>query len=253
MTNDETIQKLLKLKMPAFASAFRETLESLPDKQITFEEQVGLLVDREWADRENRRLERRLRDSRVSIHAAPDQIICDPTRGLERATWCDLRTCGWVRSNHNVIVLGPTGVGKSFIASALVQAACREGFRALFVRMPRLLEQLAIARASAEYTSTLQRFAKIDVLVLDDFLLTPMTDMERRDLVELLEDRYGKTSTILTTQLPTKSWHEAIGDPTIADAICDRIVHNAHIVTLRGSSMRRLKGLKPQPTTQPAA
>lgn len=253
MNNDETIQKLLRLKMPAFANAFREALESLPDNQITFAEQVGLLVDREWTDRENRKLERRLKDSRVSLQAAPDQIICDPARGLERTAWGDLRKCGWVRSKHNVIVLGPTGVGKSFIASALVQAACREGFRALFVRMPRLLEQLAIARNSAEYTSTLQRFAKIDVLVLDDFLLTPMTDLERRDLVELLEDRYGKTSTIMTTQLPTKSWHEAIGDPTIADAICDRVVHNAHIVSLRGSSMRRLKGFKSQPTTQPAA
>jgi DNA replication protein DnaC len=115
-----------------------------------------------------------------------------------------------------------------------------------------MLEQLAIARASAEYTATLQRFAKLDLLVLDDFLLTPMSDIERRDLVELLEDRYGISSTILTTQLPTKSWHEAIGDPTIADAICDRLVHNSHIVTLRGSSMRRQKGLKPQPTIQPA-
>jgi len=252
MTNDETVQKLIKLKLTGFAGAFREMLERLPDKQITLEEQVGLLVDREWNDRENRRLDRRLKDSRVSICAAPEQIICDPARGIDRAAWHDLRTCGWVRAKHNVIVLGATGVGKSFLASALVQAACREGFRALFVRMPRMLEQLAIARASAEYTATLQRFAKLDLLVLDDFLLTPMSDIERRDLVELLEDRYGISSTILTTQLPTKSWHEAIGDPTIADAICDRLVHNSHIVTLRGSSMRRQKGLKPQPTIQPA-
>jgi DNA replication protein DnaC len=165
----------------------------------------------------------------------------------------ELTTCQWVRSHHNVVVLGPTGVGKSFLANALAQASCRQGFRALFVRVSRLLEQLAIARASADYNAALARIAKIDVLVLDDFLLAPLTDTERRDLLEVLEDRYGKTSTVITSQLPTKSWHEALGDPTIADAICDRLVHNSHILTLRGSSMRRQKGLKPQPDPQPAA
>lgn len=164
----------------------------------------------------------------------------------------DLATCQWVRSHHNLVVLGATGVGKSFVASALAQAAIRQGFRALFVRVPRLLEQLAIARASADYSATLERIAKIDVLILDDFLLAPMTDIERRDLLEVLEDRYGKTSTVLTSQVPTKSWHEALNDPTIADAICDRLVHNAHVLTLRGSSMRRQKGLKPQPDSQPS-
>jgi DNA replication protein DnaC len=158
-----------------------------------------------------------------------------------------------VRSHHNLLLLGATGVGKSFLASALANAAIRQGFRALFMRVPRLLEQLAIARASADYSAMLARLAKIDVLILDDFLLAPMTDVERRDLLEVLEDRYGKRSTVLTSQLPTKSWHESLGDPTIADAICDRLVHNAHVLTLRGSSMRRQKGLKPQPETQPAA
>ena len=145
--------------------------------------------------------------------------------------------------------------GKSFLANALAQEACRQGFRSLFVRVSRLLEQLAIARASADYNATLARIAKIDVLVLDDFLLAPLTDTERRDLLEVLEDRYtdGKTSTVITSQLPTKSWHEALGDPTIADAICDRLVHNSHVLSLRGSSLRRQKGLKPQPDPRPAA
>jgi DNA replication protein DnaC len=156
-------------------------------------------------------------------------------------------SCHWVRSHHNIVVLGPTGIGKSFLANALAQEACRQGFRSLFVRASRLLEQLSIARASADYNATLARIAKIDVLVLDDFLLAPLTDTERRDLLEVLEDRYGKTSTVITSQLPTKSWHEALGDPTIADAICDRLVHNSHILSLRGSSLRRQKGLKPQP------
>lgn len=224
-----------------------------PNKQLSFEEKLALLVDQEWAERENRKCSRRIKEARLSIRAAPDEIICDAARGLERAQLRDFTTCQWVRSHHNIVVLGSTGVGKSFLANALTQEACRQGFRALFVRVSRLLEQLAIARASADYNATLARIAKLDVLVLDDFLLAPLTDTERRDLLEVLEDRYGKSSTVITSQLPTKSWHQALGDPTIADAICDRLVHNAHVLSLRGSSLRRQKGLKPQPDPKPAA
>src|SRR5262245_60411045 len=253
MTIDETIQKLTELKLHTLAKAVREMLDAPPDNQLSFEEKIGLLIDREWTDRENRKVARRIKEARLSTRAASEEILCDPARGLERAHLRDLTSCQWVRSRHNVVVLGPTGIGKSFLANALAQEACRQGFRALFVRASRLLEQLAIARASADYNATLARLAKIDVLVLDDFLLAPLTDVERRDLPEVLEDRYGKTSTVITSQLPTKSWHEALGDPTIADAICDRLVHNAHVVTLRGSSLRRQKGLKPQPDPRPAA
>jgi DNA replication protein DnaC len=253
MTIDETIQKLTELKLHTLAKAVREMLQAPPDNQLSFEEKLALLVDREWTDRENRKVARRIKEARLSARAASDEILCDPARGLDRAQLRDLTSCQWVRSRHNVVVLGPTGIGKSFLANALAQEACRQGFRALFVRASRLLEQLAIARASADYNATLARIAKIDVLVLDDFLLAPLTDVERRDLLEVLEDRYGKTSTVITSQLPTKSWHEALGDPTIADAICDRLVHNAHVVTLRGSSLRRQKGLKPQPDPRPAA
>jgi DNA replication protein DnaC len=251
VTIDETIQKLIELKLHALAKSLREMLQMPPDKQLSFEDKLGLLVDQEWTDRENRRVARRVKEARLSVRASPEEILCDAARGLERAALRELSTCQWVRSHHNLLILGPTGVGKSFISNALAQAAIRQGFRALYVRVPRLLEQLAIARASADYSSTLARIAKIDVLILDDFLLAPMTDIERRDLLEVLDDRYGKTSTVLTSQLPTKSWHEALGDPTIADAICDRLVHNAHVITLRGTSMRRQKGLKPQPDSQP--
>ncbi len=223
-----------------------------PDKQLSFEDKLGLLVDREWAERENRRVARRVKEARLSVRPAPEEILCDAARGLDRAVLRDLTNCQWVRSHHNLVILGPTGVGKSFLANALAQAGIRQGFRALFMRVPRLLEQLAIARASAEYSATPDRIAKIDVLILDDFLLAPMTDVERRDLLEVLEDRYGRTSTVLTSQLPTKSWHQALGEPTIADAICDRLVHNAHLLTLRGTSVRRQKGLKPQPEALPA-
>lgn len=241
------------MRLHTLAKGLREIMELPPDRQLAFHDQLGMLVDQEWTERENRKIARRIQEARLSTRAAPEEILCDAARGIERAQLRDLTTCQWVKSHHNIVILGATGVGKSFLASALAQAACRQGLRALFVRVSRLLEQLAIARASADYTATLARIAKIDVLVLDDFLLAPMTDIERRDLLEVLEDRYGKTSTVITSQLPTKSWHEALGDPTIADAICDRLVHNAHILPLRGSSMRRQKGLKPQPDPKPEA
>jgi DNA replication protein DnaC len=252
MTIDETIQKLIDLKLHVLAKSLSQMMEMPPDRQLSFEDKLGLLVDHEWTDRENRKVARRIKEARLSVRAAPEEILCDPARGLERAALRDLTNCQWVRSHHNLVVLGPTGVGKSFLANALAQAAIRQGFRALFVRVSRLLEQLAIARASADYSGTLARIAKIDVLILDDFLLAPLNDVERRDLLEVLEDRYGKNSTVLTSQLPTKTWHEALGDPTIADAICDRLVHNAHVITLRGTSLRRQKGLKPQPDSSPA-
>ena len=147
-----------------------------------------------------------------------------------------------------MIVIGATGVGKSFLGGSLAQAACRQGLRALCVRTPRLLQALAVARADGTYSQELARIAKISVLVLDDFLLAPMSDVERRDLLEVLEDRYDRASTVITTQLPTKSWHQAIGEATIADAICDRLVHNAHVVALRGGSMRKKKGITEETT-----
>ena len=160
MTIDETIQKLIDLKLHALAKSVREMLDMPPNKQLSFQDQLGLLVDREWADRENRRVARRVKEARLSVRAAPEEILCDAARGLERATLRELTACQWVRSHHNLVILGPTGVGKSFLANALAQSAIRQGFRALFVRVPRLLEQLAIARASADYSATLERIAE---------------------------------------------------------------------------------------------
>ena len=154
-----------------------------------------------------------------------------------------LGTGGWVRAKQNVIVIGATGTGKSYLGAALAEAACRHGYRALRTRVPRLLGELAIARADGSYTATLSRLAKLDVLVLDDLLIAPLKDSERRDLLEVLEDRYDQRSTVVTSQVPTKSWHEMLADPTVADAICDRLVHNAHVLSLRGPSIRKMKGL----------
>lgn len=241
MITEETIQKMYQLKLTTMAEAFRQLLQSPPDQQLSWEEKLGLLIDREWSDRESRRLARRVREARLGVRAAIEDVVCEPGRGIEKPLLRQLASCQWVTAHQNVILLGPTGIGKSYLAAALAEVACRKGLRALFTRVPRLTEELAVARASGAYGATLARIAKIDVLVLDDFLLAPMKDSERRDLLEVLEDRYDKSSTVITSQLPTKTWHEALGDPTIADAICDRLVHNAYVVALKGHSMRRRK------------
>lgn len=243
MIHEETIQKLLEMKLRAMAQALREMLESAPGDKLSFEEQIGLLVDREWTDRRNQQLARRIKHAKLGMSACLEDAWCDPGRGLDKATVRAFATCQWVRGKQNVIAVGPTGVGKSFIGAALAQAACRNGYRALCTRVPRLLHELAIARGDGTYIATLQRLAQVQVLVLDDFLIAPLKETERRDLLEVLEDRYDRSSTVITSQVLTKNWHEAIADPTVADAICDRLVHNAHVVSLRGPSGRKRKGL----------
>ena len=231
------------------AKVLMEIQQTAPGNALSFEEKIGMLVDREWTDRDNRRLERRLKEAKLGTgRASLEDVLVDPARGIDKPTIRQFATCAWVRAKQNVVLVGATGTGKSFVSAALAQAACRHGLRALFVRVPRIVEELAVARAAGTYAATLARIAKVDVLVLDDLLLTPMKDTERRDLLELIEDRYDRCSTVITSQIPTKTWHEAFGDPTIADAICDRLVHNAHVLSLRGPSMRRKKGLSP---TQP--
>jgi DNA replication protein DnaC len=253
MTDEETIQKLMSLRLTTMAQAFRDQLADSPGSQLSFSERVALMVDREWTDRDNRRLARLMRSARLSVSdAAMENIWCDPARGIDKAVIRDLATCKWIKNKQNVVVVGKTGVGKTFFAAALAQAACRNGLRALCTRVPRLLHEISIARADGTYAATLGRLAKLDVLVLDDFLIAPLKDQERRDLVEVLEDRYGKVSTVVTSQVPTKNWHETLADPTMADAICDRLVHNAHVIAIRGPSMRQKKGMLTD-TDQPTA
>jgi DNA replication protein DnaC len=249
-TIEETLTKLTEMKLISMVQAVRELMETAPGHQLSFDEKLGIVVDREWCERDNRRLARRLKDAKLATRASLDNVLCDPERGIDKAAMRTLSTCQWIKSKHNVIVVGKTGVGKSYVGAALADAACRSGYRAVFFRVPRLLEELALARASGVYASLLAKLSRFDVLVLDDLLLNPMTDTERRDLLEVIEDRYDRTSTVVTTQMPTKTWHEALGDPTIADAICDRLVHNAHLLKLGGPSIRRNKALQTQ--TQPA-
>jgi DNA replication protein DnaC len=242
MTNEETIDKLIQLKLPHMAAALRAQLDRA-GSPLGVEECVGLMVDREWTERDNRRLGRRIKDAKLGMQACIEDVRCDPARGVDKGVLRSLGTCGWVRAKQNVIVIGATGTGKSYLGAALAEAACRHGYRALRTRVPRLLGELAIARADGSYTATLSRLAKLDVLVLDDLLIAPLKDGERRDLLEVLEDRYDQRATVVTSQVPTKSWHEMLADPTVADAICDRLVHNAHVLSLKGPSIRKVKGL----------
>jgi len=243
MTVEETIDKLIQLRLPHMASALRAALERSVGSVFSVEECVGLMVDREWTERENRRTGRRIKDAKLGMQACVEDLWCDPARGLDKTVMRSLGTCGWVRAKQNVIVIGMTGTGKSYVGAALADAACRRGYRALRVRVPRLVGELAIARADGSYGATLSRLAKLDLLVLDDLLIAPLKDTERRDLLEVLEDRYDQRSTVVTSQMPTKTWHEMLADPTVADAICDRLVHNAHVLSLKGPSIRKKKGL----------
>jgi len=244
MTNEETMQKLMDMHLRGMVSAYQELQRDGPSHELSFDEKLGLMVDREWLDRENRKLARLLRAAKLPIDASLEDVWCEPGRGITKAQLRDLATDNWIRHHNNVIVIGKTGCGKSYLGIALAQAACRLGRRALYVRVPRLVHELSISRADGTYMTMLARLAKLDVLVLDDFLISPMKETERRDLLEVLEDRYDRSSTVITSQVPTKNWHEMLADPTIADAICDRLVHNAHALALKGPSMRKKKGIQ---------
>jgi len=219
-------------------------MESKNFDKLSFEERVGMLVDQEWTDRQSRKLTRRLAQAKLRDQACLEDIDYRHRRGLDRRLVARLSTCQWIEESQNVILIGATGVGKTYLACALANKACQESKTALYRRVPRLLNELALARADGSYARLLARWAKVDVLILDDWGLAPLKDQERRDMLEILDDRYGKRATIVATQLPVKHWHKTIGDPTIADAICDRLVHAAHTIALSGDSMRKKKAQK---------
>ena len=236
-----TIDKLRELRLTGMQKALIDQMD-LPDRDtLSFDERFGLLVDSEYTERENRRLKTRLKRARLRQAATVEDIDYRHPRGLDKSLMLSLAGCDWIHQHHNVIITGPTGAGKSYLACALGNKACREGYPVLYYRIARLFQELAIAKADGRYDNVLRALARSQLLVLDDWGTAPLTDEQRRDLFEVIEDRYDRGSTLIAAQLPVKHWHETIGDPTLADAILDRLIHNAYTISLKGESMRKRK------------
>jgi DNA replication protein DnaC len=250
MLINQTLDKLDALGLFGMAMAVREQLESTQYANLSFDERLGVLVDREAEARDGRRLALRLKAAKLRQEATVEDIDFRTPRGLDRSVIMNLAQAGWVTAKHNVLITGPTGAGKSFLGCALAHSAVRRGHTALYVRTPRLLTELALSRGDGRYVRRLASLAKIGVLVLDDFMVTPPSLVEAKDLLEVIDDRSQARSTVVVSQLPVEHWHAvlAVGDPTLADAIVDRLVNNAHRLALKGNSMRRR-----QPEEPPAA
>lgn len=245
MLTEPTLETLKMLGLKAMAEAFVAQQHDTTTASLSFEERFGMIVDAERLFRDNRKLVRRLKEAKLRHgQACLETIDYDAKRELDKNVVRGLATCRWVQEHQNVVVTGPTGVGKTFLICALAQQACRKGFRAAYRRVPRLLEELNLARADGSYDKLLTRFARIDVLVLDDWGLAPLKESNRHDILEIMEDREGARSTVIASQVPRDHWHDYLGDPTVADAVLDRIVHNAHTITLKGPSRRKEKAQK---------
>lgn len=242
MLTEPTLEKLSALKLETMAAAWQEQQKNPEIARLAFDERLGLLVDAEWLHRENCRLSRCLKEAKLKMSQACIEDIDYPARReLDKATIRQLATCRWVQEHQNVIVTGATGTGKTFLACALAQQACRKGYHALYRRASRLFEELTLARADGTYARLLAKIARVDVLLIDDWGLAPVSEPERQDLLEILEDRYQSRSLIMTSQIPPTKWHDYLSEPTLADAICDRVLHNAHRIALKGPSRRKLE------------
>lgn len=242
MLSEQTLERRHHLRLGAMADAYLAQQRDPAAASLSFDERLGMLVDAEQLARENRALRRRLTEAKLKMSQACLEDLDYSGRKLDRAVIRQLATCRWIAEHQNVLITGATGVGKSFVACALGQQACRHGHRVIYRRMPRLFPELTLAHGDGTYPTVLARFARVDVLILDDWGLVGLKDVQRQDLLEILDDRDGNRSTIITSQLPIDRWHEHLGDPTLADAILDRIVHRAHRLALTGPSRRKATG-----------
>jgi DNA replication protein DnaC len=234
-----TLEQLRQLGLAGMASAFEELAANTRGAELDHAEWLGLLLDREMADRQDRRLMARLRYARLRHNAAVEDVDYRTARGLDRALFQKLAQGNWIKEQQNLIIIGPSGVGKSWLACALGHRACRDNLSVLYQRIPRLFSDLVLARGDGRYARLMRALGGVKLLILDDWGLEPLTAEQRHDMLEIVEDRYGRGATLITSQIPVDRWHDLIGDPTLADAILDRVVHNAHRIQLRGDSLRR--------------
>jgi len=240
MLNNATLEKIQSLKLNGMLVALQEQQKQPDIEDLNFMERLGLLIDREITEREDAKLKTRLKKAKLKQTAAMEDIDYKKSRGLDKSLMLQLSACKWIKEHHNILVAGPTGTGKTYIACALAHKACLEGYTAQYVRLPRILPELIIAKGDGSYGKRMSELARTDVLILDDFGLITFTQEQRKDLLEILDDRHNQKATIITSQLPVKLWHENINDATLADAILDRLIHNSYRVELKGESMRKL-------------
>jgi len=238
MLHEQTIEKLYSLRLQGMAHALQEQMRQPDMAGLAFEERLAMLVDAQWLWKENRALSQRLKNACLKHRASMENINYRHSRQLDRSQMRSLASCGWVKQRQNVLITGPTGIGKSYLCCALLEKACREGYSAYYTQAHKLFRQLAIAYVDGSYDKLLKKIAKMDVLAIDDWGLVPLADSERRHLFEVIEDRHGSRCTVVTSQFPVENWHELIGSPSMADATIDRIAQGAHRIELLGETMR---------------
>jgi DNA replication protein DnaC len=254
MLHQPTIEKLLSLRLQGMVSALEDLEQQEAAVDLSFEEKLALLVDRQYTWRQNLAFQQRLKRARLRGNTCVEDIDYRAPRGLDKGlVRAPAQESAWVPRHENIFVVGPTGCGKSFLASALAHKACRDGYLVLYARATALFRDLAMARADGSLRNLLSRLSRVDVLVVDDWAMAPLAENERRDFWEICEERYQTRSTILTSQVPVASWHEQIGDATVADGILDRLVHNAHRIEMTGESMRKSRAAKPEVKTKNGA
>lgn len=239
MLNEQTVMKMEAMRLTGMAGMYKDLLDNPQHTDLTPAELVGLLVDAESTYRDNRRLKRLLRNAKLKQQACIEDIDYRTPRGLHKKVILELTSCRWIENNRNVIITGPTGCGKSFLACAIGNHSCRKGYSVFYTRAPRLFSTLYQTRGDGSYLKHLSKLSKFNIVIMDDIGLSPMNEIERKDFLEIVEDRNLTSSMVVTSQVPVKDWYQIIGDPTIADAICDRLLHNAYRIELTGESMRK--------------